>query len=279
MAKKTNLPNHSPPTLERPVPHLSDDDVYLLELWHTLTRRKGVISVVLLVSLIAAGLSIFLVSPVYESRAVLQIGQIGQIGQVESPTVLTKRILVQDDADQGKAATAKTRAFIHSAFLEKETNLVSIIARGSTPEAAREHIAQVVAKVIHEHQELFDLARKKQQQSLDLLQMRSQSLNQMIAANEKEMAALGTYILASERLELLEQRMLIEEKQMELRATMSALQSKPTTMIKAPTLSTDPVRPRPLLYFALAIGIGLMLGIFGAFAVEFISKARMSTSS
>lgn len=278
MAKKTDLPNHLPSTLERPAPHLSDDDS-LLELWRTLTRRKGVILTVLLVSLIAAGLFIFLVSPVYESRAVLQIGQIGQIGQVESPTVLTKRILVQDDADQGKAATAKTRAFIHSAFLEKETNLVSIIARASTPEAAREYIAQVVAKVMHEHQELFDLARKKQQQSLDLLQMRAHGLNQTIAANEKEMAALGTYILASERSRLFEQRMQIEQKQTELRVAMSALQSKPTTLIKAPALSADPVRPRPLLYFALAIGIGLILGIFSALVIEFISKARMSASS
>lgn len=288
---KTDSSSPSLSTVEASTQRLSDDGS-LLELWIVLTKKKGLILTVLLISLVVAGFSIFFTPPVYESRAVLQIGQIGQIGQIESPAVVTKRAVVQEDVDRGKTTTDKARPFIQTAFLEKDTNLISIIARGPTPEATREYLVQVVEKVIHEHQELFDLARKKQQQSLDLMQMRSQSLNQMIAANEKEMAALakqslnantfsalGTYILASERSRLFEQRMQIEQKQTELRVAMSALQSKPTTLIKAPTLSTDPVRPRPLLYFAFAIGIGLMLGIFSALAIEFINKARMSTSS
>ena len=60
---------------------------------------------------------------------------------------------------------------------------------------------------------------------------------------------------------------------------MSALRSKPTTLIKAPTLNADPVKPRPLLYFAFAMGIGLMLGIFSALVIEFIGKMRRFASS
>ena len=258
------------------------------ELWSALTNRKGVILAILLISLITAGFFIFFPPPVYESRAVLQIGQIG-LGQrqIESPAVLTKRVMVQDDMDRGKTAIGKVRPFIHTAFLEKDTNLISVIVRGPAPDATQEYLAQVVARVIHEHQELFDLALKEQQQSLNLIQMFVHRLNQAIAANEKEISILARQpasadaiiALRAEKLDLLEsrQRRLVEQK--DLRMAMSALRSKPTTLIKAPTLTVDPVKPRPLLYFVFAIGIGLLLGIFSAFVTELIGKARRLASS
>ena len=150
---------------------------------------------------------------------------------------------------------------------------------------------QVVARVIHEHQKLFDLARKEQQQSLNLIQMHGHGLNQAIAANEKEISILARQPAGAdainalrvnfvqEKAKLLEQRRLAEQRQLDLRMAMSALRSKPTTLIKAPTLTADPVKPRPLLYFVFAMGIGLMLGIFSALVIEFISKTRRSASS
>ena len=272
-------------------PRLPDDDVSAPELWSALIGRKALILAILLISLITAGLFIFFTPPVYESRAVLQIGQIGPGVQIESPAVLTKRVMVQDDMDGGKTAIGRVRPFIQTAFLEKDTNLISIIARGPAPDATQEYLAQVVARVIHEHQELFDLARKEQQQSLNMLQMHGHRLNQQIAANEKEISILARQPagadaitalrvnFAQEKSKLLEQLRLAEQRQLDLRMAMSALRSKPTTLIKAPALTADPVKPRPLLYFALAIGIGLMLGIFSALVIEFISKTRRSTSS
>ena len=289
----TRTDSSNPPlsAVGRSTPRLPDDDVSPLELWSALIRRKALILAILLISLIVAGLSIFFTSPVYESRAVLQIGQIGlgqrQIEQIESPVVITKRVMVQDDMDRGKTAIGKVRPFIHTAFLEKDTNLISVIVRGPAPDATQEYLAQVVARVIHEHQELFDLALKEQQQSLNLIQMFVHRLNQAIAANEKEISILARQpasadaiiALRAEKLDLLEsrQRRLVEQK--DLRMAMSALRSKPTTLIKAPTLTVDPVKPRPLLYFVFAIGIGLLLGIFSAFVTELIGKARRLASS
>src|SRR3989344_4510225 len=180
------------------------------ELWSALTNRKGVILAILLISLITAGFFIFFSPPVYESRAVLQIGQIG-LGQrqIESPAVLTKRVMVQDDMDRGKTAIGKVRPFIHTAFLEKDTNLISIVARGPTPDATQEYLAHVVARVIHEHHKLCDLVRKEQQQSMDLIQKLGHDLNQAIAANEKR----SNFV--SERSKLLEQRTLVEQRQMD----------------------------------------------------------------
>ncbi|MDO8705496.1 MAG: Wzz/FepE/Etk N-terminal domain-containing protein [Sulfuricaulis sp.] len=293
---KTDSSNPPLSTVGGSTQRLSDDDVSLLKLWSTLIRRKTLILAIFLISPIMAGLFIFFTPPVYESRAVLQIGQMRADRAIESPAVLTKRVMVQDDMDREKTEIGRVRPFIHTAFLEKDTNLISILARGPTPDAAQEYLAQVVAKVMHDHQELFDLARKEQQQSLNLLQMHGQRLNQAIAANEKELStltrqpasadAITAYgpnllrsILLPEKSKLFEQHRLVEQQQMDLRMAASALRFKPTTLIKAPTLTADPIKPRPLPYFAFAMGIGLMLGIFSALVVEFISKARRLASS
>ncbi len=269
-------------------PRLPDDDVSPLELWSALTGRKALILAILLISLITAGLIVFFIPPVYESRAVLQIGQIVSIGQIESPAVLTKRVMVQDDMDGGKTAIGSARPFIQTAFLEKDTNLISIIARGPAPDATQEYLAQVIARVMHEHQKLFDLARKEQQQSLNLIQMSVHHLDHEIAANEAKKISIlarqpasadAIIALRDEKSKLLEsrQRRLVE--QMDLRMAVSALRFKPTTLIKAPTLNADPIKPRPLLYFAFAMGIGLMLGIFSALVIEPIGKVRRSALS
>jgi LPS O-antigen subunit length determinant protein (WzzB/FepE family) len=118
------------------------------------------------------------------------------------------------------------------------------------------------------------------------MQVRGHGINQAIATNEKEMGILarqstgantvttmGAYLITSERSKLLEQRLLVEQKQTELRMAMSELQSSPTTLLKTPTLPADPVKPRPLLYFLLASGIGLAMGIFIAYVMEFARRA------
>ena len=287
---KTDSSNPSLSAVAGSAQRLSDDDVYLLKLWITLANRKGVVLAILLISLITAGLFIFFTPPVYESRAVLQVGQVGQAGQLESPAVLAKRLMTQDDMVREKTTIGKFSPFIQTAFMEKETNLISIIARGPAPDATQGYLAHVIAEVMREHQELFDLARKEYQQSLNRVQSIGQDVDRALAANEKELgiwvrqpvmagkvSALRVYF-ASEKSKLLEQRALLEQRQTDLRMAMS-YHSKPTALIKAPTLAVDPLKPRPLLYFTFALGIGLMLGILCAYVAEFIGKARRLAAS
>lgn len=284
---RTHSSNPSLSTMGGSLGHPTDDEVSLMELWRVLTKRTGLILSILLMSLIVAGLFIFFTPPVYESRAVLQIGQIGQAGQIESPAILVKRLIVQDKTDGGAAETGKARSFIQAASVERNTNLISITARGPAPRTTQEYLARVIETVMQEHRKLSDFAQKEQQQSLNLLQVRGHEINQAIDAFEKDVRALARqsasadvaspYVItafAQERSRLFELRMQIEQKQRDLHIAMSELQSKPTALIKAPTLSADPIKPRPLLYFALAIGLGLMLGVSSAFVAEFISKAR-----
>lgn len=292
---RTRSSSPSPSALEGSLATSPDDEVSLVELWGVLARRKVLILTVLLVSLLTAGFFVYFTPRTYESRAVLQIGrvtQMAQIGQVvqmtqiEPPATFVKRVMVQHGADNGGTESGNADSFIQAAFAEKDTNLVSIVARGPSPDAVQEYLTRVIGKLIDDHKNLFDGVRNELQNSLHIMQVRGHGINQAIATNEKEMGILvrqptgantittmGAYLIASERSKLLEQRLLVEQKQTELRMAMSELQSSPTTLLKTPTLPADPVKPRPLLYFLLASGIGLAMGIFIAYVMEFARRA------
>lgn len=292
---RTRSSSPSPSAREGSLATSPDDEVSLVELWGVLARRKVLILAVLLVSLLTAGFFVYFTPRTYESRAVLQIGrvtqmaQIGQVvqmAQIEPPATFVKRVMVQHGADNGGTESGKADSFIQAAFVEKDTNLVSIVARGPSPDAAQEYLTQVIGKLIDDHKNLFDGVRNELQNSLHIMQVRGHGINQAIATNEKEMGILvrqpsgantittmGAYLIASERSKLLEQRLLVEQKQTELRMAMSELQSSPTTLLKTPTLPADPVKPRPLLYFLLASGIGLAMGIFITYVMEFARRA------
>jgi len=49
---------------------------------------------------------------------------------------------------------------------------------------------------------------------------------------------------------------------------------KPTKIVKSPTVSEEPVKPRPLLNMAIAGILGLFMGTFLAFGREWWEKAR-----
>lgn len=263
---KNNIPNPTASTNVVSFTSFLDNDVFLKDIWDVLPRA-------------------------YESRAVLQIGKIaqfgpsGQTGYIEQPAVLVKRMVVQHGMENGEPATNQPSSFLHNAHVEKDTNLVSIVARGSTPHAAQEYLSQVIERLMHEHNELFGQARKELQSSLALLQERGHDLKRFIASYEKGThtmerlptgaklpSDLGTYIVVSEKTKLFEQLVHVEQKQMDLRMAMSELQTKPTIVIKTPTLLTELVKPRPLLYFFLAIVIGLAIGVFIAYAMEFLRR-------
>jgi capsular polysaccharide biosynthesis protein len=284
---ETNSSNSSS-SMESSLKYFADDEISLMDLWNVLSKRKGLIFLILLASVITAGLLIFFTPPVYESRAVAQIGKIGKIGQIEPVATLVKRLLEQygvHELNDKQVVDDKTLTYIQTVSVEKDTNLISITMRGPTPKAAQNYLAQVLDKLMKEHRQFFDYAQKEQQQYLSLMQMRLHEISQTIDALDKGLrtVALKDLILranlALEKSKLFEHRTVLEQKQMELRMAMSEFESKPTVLIKAPTLTSGPVRPRPLLYFVLAIGIGFMLGILSAFAVEFISKAQSSASS
>ncbi len=258
-----------------------EDEVGLIDLWRVIVKRKKMIIASMLSVLVVVVLWMAITKPVYESRAVLGVGQVGQVGQVEAPQLLVQRLKEEYRVKDESEGVTKLPAIKEVKTMEKTLpNGVEITAQAHNAEEARQFLAGVMAKVIRQHQKLFTMARDEQQKQLEMLQKRRDDIEQILLLVRHRMsttagsdaALAGLLTLEQER--LLQQLPQIEQQQVALRLAMSELQSKPTVLLRQPTLPVKPAKPKPALYLALAAVLGLMLGVFGAFFAEFVGKVR-----
>lgn len=255
-----------------------EDEISLIDLWRVIAKRKRLILITVAVILSLVGAWLLFAKPVYESRAVLGVGQVGPI---ESPQLIVQRLReehrVKDRSEGAQTLPAVTEVKTMEKVL---ANGVEIIAQAHEAQAAQHFLAEVVAKVMKRHQKLFDVGRAEQTKQLEALQQEAERIEQSLALIEHRISALvGSEAslagLLTLQKDLLVQRLpQIAQQQTTLRLAMSELQSTPTVVLRTPTLPIEPVSPKPVLYMALAGVVGLMLGIFGAFFAEFIGKTR-----
>ena len=66
----------------------------------------------------------------------------------------------------------------------------------------------------------------------------------------------------------------MDQKEAQLRLSLSQLQSKETEVIKQPTLTVRQIKPKPARYMAIAAVIAALVGIALVYVAEFFSKIR-----
>ncbi|MDZ7804370.1 Wzz/FepE/Etk N-terminal domain-containing protein [Thiohalophilus sp.] len=82
-------------TPQQPAPqqyYYPDDEISLIDLWNTLMRRKKVLITAFAAVIVVAIIYLLLAKPVYESRAIVEIGRAGN-KVVEDVNVLKQRLL------------------------------------------------------------------------------------------------------------------------------------------------------------------------------------------
>lgn len=255
-----------------------EDEISLIDLWRVIVKRKRLILITVAVILLLMGTWLLVAKPVYESRAVLGVGQVGSI---ESLQLIVQRLKEEHRIKDGSEGAQTLPGLTAVKTMEKSlANGVEMIVQAHGAQAAQQYLAEIVAKIIKRHQRLYDLGRAEQMKQMESLQRESDRIEQSLALIEHRISALvGSEaslagLLTLQKDLLLQRLPQIAQQQITLRLAMSELQSTPTFMLRTPTLPINPVSPKPLLYMTLAGVVGLMLGIFGAFFAEYLGKAR-----
>lgn len=275
------------PTDIKPLqPYYQDQEIDLVDLWLVLQRRRAVFFGVLLSALVIAVALIVLMPPVYESRTVIQIGHVGGIGKegtatpVEAPGVLVERLNEEyrvNDVTEGK----REYPLVANVALNKgQTDIVTITARAHSVDDAQHFLTTVVGKVQREHEQWLQEAVKQQHARLDSLGDRITMAHQHMQALDQSIAKLKgsnplqVTVLLQEKGKFLQELPTMEQEQALLALSLSRLQTLPTRFLREPTTPIAPERPRPVLYLALALIIGVMLGAMAVFIAEFVTNAR-----
>lgn len=275
---------------EGPVVYLPREELGLIDVAVVLIRRW--------LSVLAGLLAVWVVtywwlskSPVrYESRGVVKIGH----SRVSFPIIPTKEqqdvlleatpvaaLRVQSEyAPHSPLGQKFGGAYVSDTAFEKGADeLLTIFARASSPDAARDFLDGVLTEFVASHKSLYSAERNVMEQRLEVIESGRQriatelkGLDETINKPNQEAALLAVKQLT--RAQFLQQQVSLDQEAVRLRREILNLQSPPTQRVSNPTLPTAAVEPRRTITWGIGTCLGLLLGCGLAFSVEFVQQVR-----
>lgn len=233
---------------------VNDDEIYLMDYLRVILKRKIFILVLFLLAVIAAGVFSFLSPKVYKIEALLEIGGFAKEPLVSS-TTLAKEIeagkyknLIKDKLNITEAEYPKINIVI-----PENTNFLQMEAESVNPDQVKKVLEKNIELIIAEHQQKIEESKtitedkiKEIQESLDLLKRQKIYADQGIASLQLNVSNL------KEGLNFIKQ----------------------TKIVKVPTVSENPMKPRLLINMVIAGILGLSIGIFLSLGREWWEKSK-----
>jgi uncharacterized protein involved in exopolysaccharide biosynthesis len=243
----------------------TDDEISLLDLLATLTENLRLLVLgPLVVGLLALGVT-YVMTPTYESRSVLRLGE-GTSALLASDDLLSKLLPVADWLPNSPSRTAQLNslsAHIKPTFSKKDGTFILTVT-GPTPEQAlklhQATIEQLRQFLLPQGKSLADI-----QSRLDIARATLNELNEVIPPLSKKVVQASPDSEASSRAYslLLQQRLATMQTIQEL--TSQLLPFGAETMAQAPSLPDKPVKPKKALtaiIATLAAGFALLVFVF-----------------
>ncbi len=228
------------------------DEINLMDYAVVVLKRKWLIFGIFLIAVIAAGIFSYFAPKIYEIDTSLEIGKIGET-IIEKPLQIVEKINndVYEISIREKLGIQEGYPKIKAEDI-KNTNLVKIKIESDNPGLSKRILEEMNNLILAEHQEKMEKKKVK------------------IEENIKEI---------QEELTLLETKKQYSEGIAELQIELTNLKNqlvfyKPTKIIKNPTVSDGPIRPRFLLNVIIAGVLGLFMGVFLAFGREWWQKNK-----
>ena len=253
------------------------DEIDLVDLWRALVRQKWVFGAIVLLTMLGAGVYLLTASPVYESRATIQIGQVAGEGTegrlLEDANSFVRRLQELPSEPSG-------HALFHSVSIAN--NVATVTVRAQNGPDAQRAVVSGIENVLTEHSLYFDaevslLAERRARLKAQIDGLREQmDLLQAEINRLRDVSPVQASVLLLEVSNLTRQIPDLDDQVEEINERFLESRTYPTRLISGPTLPGSPVEPKTQLILALAVVLGLILGLFGAFFAEFLRVARSS---
>lgn len=278
-------------TISRQRPASGDDTVSLVDLWVMLHKSRYWVVAGILSGIVGAVGWVLLPSPVYESRATVQIGTIGEKGMIEEPTTLTVRLMDRygAESDQAGPRDMPLLARVAQASLTKNAprspDMLKLVAVASSPEDAKNFLGDVVETLVQDHGQLYEGYLIPLRQQLATLEQEVGSIKtqmgQLSGAADRLIASqpVQASILALEKGRLATQLNQLEHERFNLKRRISDPFSVSTRIVLPPTLPKRPSRPGIVFAAGVGILVGLALGIVVALLRDLYAKVRVAQES
>lgn len=268
-----------------------EDEIDLRDLWNVLVRRKMVLFAVTVAMILLAVAYLFSVKPVYEAKAMLQIGSINGKPVEKATNLKTKLSIIYHVNDRN---IRHEYPYISAISVPKNSdNLLELTVKGLDNQSAEQKIESVSIDIGKKYKDIMLSYIQLQTSYLEkrkneVVRLRDQidQLSDVLEYQEKLLKRLsegqdmqGTKTLSMEYSKNLEKLSLLQRLLSDAMASvnrielsLSPVNVRDTEIVGDIVTYDHPVKPKKKLIMALALVAGGMLGMFSAFFIEFISR-------
>lgn len=268
--------------------NISEDEIDLRELWQILVNSKKLIIAVTLSITLLATIYAFIKTPLFEAKAVLEIGSSGNT-LLEDPLTLTKRVEIKYIANSDMNTTEELQKV---AVVKGAKNLIELSVLALSNAQAEKYLTQIVEDVKQRHYELLQssLTQLKtkianlEEQKTELIQEKKDLMEYIAKKNEiidkiikenSSLAAIYTIEInnkASELSDIKNKIYGLNSQLSDLYFAISENNIKPTKIVDAIMTDDFPIKPKKKLMIMVAFVTGLILSIFLVFIISFVRK-------
>ncbi len=261
----------------------TDDQVGLIDLWLLLARWKSLFVGIFLATSLSATTLAFVLPPVFESRAVIQIGEIPAdkgAALIEAPESLVERLKEEYRLNNSVDRDSKVPYMSDVRASKSAKNIITITAHGSDSSEAHDFLSTLSNKVLSEHKNILELTRHETRGDVSLMEKQIAAFNQQIAVLSDRIRNVGSVDLAAattlvvEKNGMISQVTKLELEHIKLARQFTQFYFKPTRLLADPTRPISPVAPKKGLYVILGIVLGLILAGASVLTADFFQKAR-----
>jgi LPS O-antigen subunit length determinant protein (WzzB/FepE family) len=247
---------------------VAEDEIDLLSVWDALAHRKYLIAAAVALGIAAGVAFAMLVRPVYESRALLQIGRLGELGHIQNADEIVQHLTQVRQNTEGTAAAQLSSAD------EIVEGTILIAARGASAEDARAFLAAEIDGLVRKHAALFEDVNGRKIRAKEALSARKATLErdaaelgQRVDAVVQRNPELGA-VLTQDRVRLGQELAELDEKLAALDLELAPMATWPTRVVRQPTLPARPEGKGRAFYILGGGAAGLVLGIFAALTLD-----------
>lgn len=256
---------------------IEEEDISITQLWSVIIQQKRIILLFVVISIAITSLYVFIKKPVYESRAVIVIGQLPHQPknlEIEAAPLFVERLKEKyriGDETEG----LREYPILYSVYVDKKTvpSIITLKARANDPQEAKAFMNNIVNKEMTHHAELFNVAIKVQMSLIQSLRDQLARVDKDIEQFEQQVRSVEAResavaaILLMQNTELKERRDAYRRQINMLEIELLEINRWPTKVLREPTLPIQPTHPRT--WYILAAGaLGLIIGIMVAFFVH-----------
>lgn len=262
-----------------------NNEVSLLDIWLVVRRRwLWLVAGALFGACVALGY-LMLSVPIFESRASVQIGKVHDFGLIEDADVLEVQLIDQYGPESGERGQREMPHLKKAAKVPGQKNILRLIAVGRSPEEARDFLAQVVTKLIRDHEQIYQGAIGPMQQQLvavdgqvGLLTTQVTELGRLVD-RVKESNPVQASLAWIERGRLYTELNQLARDRSVLKQHISKPHSYNSDVVARPALLITPIAPQGAIAIPIGIALGLVVGLLVIWFRELSAKIKAATPS